>query len=85
MPAEVRIRHGIVLDQVFAETREGGYDLIVAGSTRARGVVRHYIMGDLTRKILNRANCPILVARAGPIERVNLWTRVKKAFSAGSS
>jgi nucleotide-binding universal stress UspA family protein len=62
--AEVRIRHGIVLDQVFAEAREKNYELIVTGSSQARGMVRHYIMGDLTRSILNHANCPVLVARA---------------------
>jgi hypothetical protein len=28
-------------------------------------MLRHYIMGDLTRSILNHANCPVLVARAG--------------------
>jgi nucleotide-binding universal stress UspA family protein len=81
--AEVKIRHGIVLDQVFAETQEGNYDLVVTGSSQARGMVRHYIMGDLTRKILNRADCPVLVARAGEIEHRSLWTRLKNVF-AGS-
>ena len=61
--AEVRVRHGVVLSQVFAEVNEGKYDLIVTGSSQARGLLRHYIMGDLTRSILNRANCPVLVAR----------------------
>ncbi len=61
---EVRVRHGIVLEQVFNEAREGNYDLIVTGSSRARGMFRHYIMGDLTRSILNHADCPVLVARA---------------------
>ncbi len=61
--AEVRVRHGVVLSQVFAEVNEGNYDLIVTGSSQARGILRHYIMGDLTRSILNRANCPVLVAR----------------------
>src|SRR6266446_1239874 len=62
--AEVRVRHGIVLEQVFNEAREGNYDLIVTGSSIARGMFRHYIMGDLTRSILNHADCPVLVARA---------------------
>jgi nucleotide-binding universal stress UspA family protein len=64
---EVRIRHGDALDQIFAEVREGGHDLIVTGTSQARGPFRHYIMGDLTLGILNRAECPILVARAGKI------------------
>src|SRR5438874_2243111 len=67
VPAEVRVRHGIVIDQVFEEVREGDYDLIVTGTSQARGLLRHYIMGDLTRSILNRANSPVLVARAEPV------------------
>jgi nucleotide-binding universal stress UspA family protein len=65
VPTEVRLRHGIVLDQVFAEVRQGDYDLIVTGSSQARGLLRHYIMGDVTRSILNLATCPVLVTRAG--------------------
>ena len=64
VPAEVRVRHGIVIDQVSAEVQQGGHDLIVAGSSRARGMLGHYIMGDLTRRILNQAECSVLVARS---------------------
>ncbi|HEY3662811.1 MAG TPA: universal stress protein [Chthoniobacterales bacterium] len=67
LEAEVRIRHGLALDQIFAEVRQGEHDLIVTGTSQARGTFRHYIMGDLTRGILNRADCPVLVARAGKI------------------
>jgi nucleotide-binding universal stress UspA family protein len=80
VPTEVRIRHGIVVDQVFAEVHQGDYDLIVTGSSQARGVLRHYIMGDVTRSILNRAECPVLVARAeGPSG--NFWQALKRLFS----
>jgi nucleotide-binding universal stress UspA family protein len=78
---EVRLRHGIVIDQVFEEVREGDYDLIVTGTSQARGLLRHYIMGDLTRSILNRANCPVLVARAGkPQPGRTLWRAIKGIF-----
>src|SRR5204863_4509538 len=80
--AEVRLRHGIVIDQVFDEVREGNYDLIVTGTSQARGLLRHYIMGDLTRSILNRASVPVLVARAGaPKPARTLWKAVKGIFS----
>ncbi len=83
---EVRIRHGIVIDQVFAEARERSYDLIVTGSSRARGVLRHYIMGDLTRGILNHANCPVLVARAGAVAGPRgLWRSIRRAFATKPS
>jgi nucleotide-binding universal stress UspA family protein len=65
VPTQVHVRHGTVVDQVFAEVREGNHDLIVTGSSPARGPLRHYIMGDLTRSILNHAECPVLVARSG--------------------
>ena len=79
--AAIRLRHGIVVDQVFEEVREGNYDLIVTGTSQARGLLRHYIMGDLTRSILNRANVPVLVARAGPpkVGRT-LWNAIKGVF-----
>jgi len=82
VPAEVRVRHGIVIDQVFEEVREGDYDLIVTGTSQARGLLRHYIMGDLTRSILNRANSPVLVARAGKVKAARpLWKAFKGLFS----
>ncbi len=67
LTVQVRIRHGLALDKIFAEVREGEHDLIVTGTSQATGTFRHYIMGDLTRGILNRADCPVLVARAGKI------------------
>jgi nucleotide-binding universal stress UspA family protein len=70
-----------VIDQVFEEVREGNYDLIVTGTSQARGLLRHYIMGDLTRSILNRASCPVLVARAGkPPAGRTLWKALKALF-----
>jgi nucleotide-binding universal stress UspA family protein len=81
VPAEVRIRHGLVLEKVLQEARIGEYDLIVTGSSQARGVVRYYIMGDLTRSILNRASCPVLVARSGPISGAgNIFQALKRLF-----
>ncbi len=78
----VRVRHGIVDDEVFAEVAEGDHDLIVTGSSQARGALQHYIMGDLTRSIVNRANCPVLVARpAKGVQLGGIWNALKRAFA----
>ena len=83
VPADVRLRHGIAIDQIFEEVHAGEYDLIVTGTSQARGLLGHYIMGDLTRSILNGANCPVLVARAGkPRATRTLWKAIKGLFSA---
>src|SRR6266478_4845895 len=86
VPTEVHVRHGIVVDQVFAEVRKSNYDLIVTGSSQARGMLRHYIMGDLTLRILNHANCPVLVARAGAVPGPrSLWRSIRRAFASTQS
>ncbi len=83
IPVEVRVRHGLVVDQVFEEVRASNIDLIVSGSSHAHGPLRHYIMGDVTRSILNRATCPVLVARAGKgtsAPPAGFWNRLKQVF-----
>jgi nucleotide-binding universal stress UspA family protein len=82
VPAEVRVRHGLVVDQVLQEARKGNYDLIVTGSSQGRGIFHHYIMGNITRQILNRAACPVLVARSGKIAPArSLWNSMKRVFA----
>jgi nucleotide-binding universal stress UspA family protein len=59
---EVRLRRGSVLEEILSEIKEGGYDLVVTGSALSRGL-RTYVLGDISREIVNRASCPILVVR----------------------
>jgi nucleotide-binding universal stress UspA family protein len=87
---EVRVRHGFVVDQIFADASERGHDLIVTGSSPTRGPLGHYIMGDLTREIVNRANVPVLVARSaknGGAPPGGMWSTFKQlvATSWGKS
>ncbi len=60
---EFRVRHGPVLLEILRELREGGYDLVVTGSALSR-TLRTYVLGDVTREIVNRADCAVLVARS---------------------
>jgi nucleotide-binding universal stress UspA family protein len=85
---EVRVRHGLVLSQIFAEVGAGGHDLIVTGSSPTRGPLGHYIMGDLTRGIVNRANVPVLVARAAKSDSAppsGFWQALKEIFAPARS
>jgi nucleotide-binding universal stress UspA family protein len=60
---EVLLRHGLVISEVFKEISRGDYDLVVTGSSPAGGTLRTYILGNITREIVNRAECPVLVVR----------------------
>ncbi|MFN2476207.1 MAG: universal stress protein [Chthoniobacterales bacterium] len=81
---DVRVRHGIVLEQVFGELHDGGYDMIVTGSSQARGALQHYIMGDLTKSIVDRAKCPILVARSN-VTGGGIFAALRRVFASGTS
>jgi nucleotide-binding universal stress UspA family protein len=71
------VRHGDVADQVLRETEEDNVDLIVVGSTLDRGPLYRYLLADVTREIVNRAPCPVLVARQdSSLARPGFWQRL---------
>jgi nucleotide-binding universal stress UspA family protein len=61
--AELKLRRGIVGDEILHEAKIGDYDLIVLGSSRAAGGIVRALMGDLTRALVTRAERPVLVVR----------------------
>jgi len=82
---EVRVRHGFVVDQIFADVSERGHDLVVTGSSPTRGPLGHFIMGDITRQIVNRANVPVLVARSaknGGAPPGSVWSTLKQLVAS---
>jgi nucleotide-binding universal stress UspA family protein len=78
--SEVRLRHGLVTSEVFKEVKRGDYDLVVTGSSPVAGTLRTYIMGNITREIVNRSECPVLVVRGGE-EPVGIGRSLKGFFS----
>jgi nucleotide-binding universal stress UspA family protein len=65
IPCEVRLQHGLVLDELLEELHRSEYDLVVSGSSPVQERLRRYIMGNITREIVNRAELPVLVVRGG--------------------
>lgn len=65
VPVEVKLRQGSVMGEIFREIHEGNYDMVVTGSSISHGRLRNYVLGDITREIVNRCHCPVLVVRAG--------------------
>lgn len=62
--SELKLRRGIVTDEILREGQEGDYDLIVIGSSMAAGGLVRALLGDATREIVSRARRPVLVIRA---------------------
>jgi nucleotide-binding universal stress UspA family protein len=65
VPTEVCLRQGSVMEEIFRVINGGNYDLVVTGSSLNRGSLRVYVLGDITREIVNRVNCAVLVVRTG--------------------
>jgi nucleotide-binding universal stress UspA family protein len=61
---DVVVGEGGVADEVAAVAARVGADLVVVGS-QGRSAVRSVILGDTTRDILRRAQCPVVVVPPG--------------------
>ena len=59
-----RVRHGLVVDEIAAEARDGNYDLLVIGAHLARGLLR-WLLADVTAHVLEETQIPILVVHGG--------------------
>ena len=70
---EIRLRHGLLVPELLKELQRGDYDLVVSGSSPAEQKLYKYVMGDVTREIVNRAQLPILVVRTGPKKITHLF------------
>ncbi len=57
-----KVRHGLVVDEILAEAREGDYDLVVIGAQRDEGW-RRILLDDLAHKIMDQLDRPLLVVR----------------------
>ena len=56
------VRHGLVLNEILAEAREGDYDMIIIGAHSTPGL-HPLLVEDVARDILLAAKCPVLVVR----------------------
>ena len=58
---EQRVGHGDPADEILAEARRSGADLIVVGS-RGLGEYAELLLGSVSRKVLHLAKVPVMVA-----------------------
>ena len=54
--------HGLVVDEILAEARDGDYDLVVIGTHRGEGW-RRILLDDLAHQIIAQVDRPVLIVR----------------------
>lgn len=57
----VKIRHGLVVDEILAEAKSGDYDLVVIGINQERW--QQFLLDDLAQQIIKKLDRPILVLK----------------------
>lgn len=60
--AQAKVRHGVVIDEILAESEEYDYDLVVIGAHREAGWQR-VLLEDIAHEIIKRVDRPVLVVR----------------------
>jgi nucleotide-binding universal stress UspA family protein len=56
-----KVAQGYPADEILREARAGDYDVIVVG-TRELGSVVGHLLGSVSRKVVDHAPCPVIVA-----------------------
>jgi nucleotide-binding universal stress UspA family protein len=54
--------HGRAWEEIVEECKNGGYDLLVMGS-RGLGGIKGFILGSVSRKVVEEAPCPVLIVK----------------------
>lgn len=58
----LKIRRGLVVEEIIAEAQTGAHDLVVMGAHQSEGW-RRILLDDITRRVLVGAGLPVLVVR----------------------
>lgn len=66
--SEVKIRRGIPIEEVVRETQIVNYDLVVIGSSAVHRGLKEMLLGNLTIKIVDRVELPVLIVGSREME-----------------
>ena len=61
--AELELCYGVVADEILRKAHTGNYDLIVLGVARTAVRLKRWLLGDVTRQIVDHALLPVLVVK----------------------
>jgi nucleotide-binding universal stress UspA family protein len=65
LTAELKLRKGGVTGEILREIDDGKYDMLVVGASRrrGRGLPTGWLLGNITREVVDNAPCSVLVVR----------------------
>lgn len=60
---QLRLRYGMVSEEILDEAQRGEYDLIVLGTSKVKSSLKGLLLSNVTRQIIDRAESAVLVAK----------------------
>lgn len=63
VPAELRLRYGVVADEIIREAREGNKDLVLLGAAKGRAKLKRLVLGEVTEQVVQRSPRSVLIVR----------------------
>lgn len=80
---QLRLRYGLVLEEIADEIETGDFDLIVTGTHPTGDFLAGWMMGDMTRAIVEQVDRPILIVRTAGRAENWLGKLARKVLPAG--
>lgn len=68
LQASLKLRQGIVVEEILSELKQGDYDLVCMGSPYSAHGLRQFYAPNVTAEVAETVGCPVLTVRYQPIE-----------------
>jgi nucleotide-binding universal stress UspA family protein len=63
VPSQLKLRHGVVQEEILRELSLGDYDLIVTGSPESSQGLRRLLLGDVVENVIKNSSIPVLIVK----------------------
>jgi nucleotide-binding universal stress UspA family protein len=63
VPAELKLRYGVVVDEIVRESQEGDYDLVLIGAKKGLVRFKRLMLGAVAKEVVEKSIRSVLVVR----------------------
>lgn len=67
--ANLKLRQGIVIEEILSELKQGEYDLVCMGSPYSGHGLRQFYAPNVTAEVAEAIGCPVLTVRFKPLDK----------------
>lgn len=64
IPTNIILRHGLVIDQIIAESNSTDYDLVVLGAPQQHTLWQSLFIGKVAPRVIEQASCAVMLVRS---------------------